>query len=232
MRPVHPKSSQQNHHAKATGELPEFVIRNSKEFACLILPNVPQGGVFCPTRRRLSEGTVMAVKVRLGRRTPPLTLYGRVSWHRPGRHRDKLRTGMGVTLLPSERPKIEYLLNLAKAGDHIRSRRRHERFPVDLPVSWRPLGEQEGRDGRLRDIGRGGALFRSASPAPRADDVVLEIGSPGAQVPMAFTARVVWTDQGKNDDPGFGVAWRARDAGGSRRIRELVRRLTTQISVA
>ena len=42
---------------------------------------------------------------------------------------------------------------------------------------------------------------------------------------MEFTARVAWT-AGAGAEQGFGVEWRARDAGGGKRIRELVRRLT------
>jgi hypothetical protein len=38
---------------------------------------------------------------------------------------------------------------------------------------------------------------------------------------MEVSARVAWTSPGV----GFGLAWRARDGGGSRRIKELVRRM-------
>jgi hypothetical protein len=57
----------------------------------------------------------------------------------------------------------------------------------------------------------------------------VEIAPPGAEVPMAFTARVAWTGK-SGEDSGFGIEWRARDAGGGRRIRELVRRLTNRHS--
>jgi hypothetical protein len=55
--------------------------------------------------------------------------------------------------------------------------------------------------------------------------VVLEIAPPGAEVPMAFIGRVAWTGTSGNENV-FGIEWRARDAGGGRRIKELVRRLT------
>jgi hypothetical protein len=42
---------------------------------------------------------------------------------------------------------------------------------------------------------------------------------------MSFEGRIAWTARGGHA-PGFGFEWRARDAGGGRRIRELVRRLT------
>lgn len=211
----------------ATDSDPELVIRNSREFAALYQANLAQGGVFYPTRKKLPIGGMVTLKVRLGRRQPPLTLYGKVAWRRPGRHLEKIRAGVGVELLPTERAKSDYLLQLARSGEAVKSRRRHERVPVDLPVSWRPLGSSEGIRARLRDVGRGGAFVQSPDLVHGDDQVVLEIAPPGAEVPMAFTARVAWTGK-SGDDHGFGIEWRARDAGGGRRIRELVRRITSR----
>lgn len=205
----------------------DLVVRNSREFSALFQPNMPDGGIFYPTRRKLDVGAPVAVRVRLGRRQPPMVLLGKVVWRRPGRHLEKIRAGLGIEFLPSEQQKVHYLLQLARAGQSAKSRRRHERVPVDLPVRWRPLGAAEEQPGRLRDVGRGGAFVLTPQPVAGDEQVVLEIAPPGAEVPMAFTARVAWTGAA-GEEPGFGVEWRARDAGGSRRIRELVRRLTAQ----
>jgi Tfp pilus assembly protein PilZ len=170
--------------------------------------------------------------VNLGRRQPPLVIAGRVVWRRAGRHLQKIRAGICVEFLPSERSKIEYLLDLAKAGAAVRSRRRHERLPVEVPVNWhQPGGAASPTSGMLRDIGRGGAFIRSDEPAPSDAEVVLELSPPGAQVAMEFTARVAWS-AAQGSEPGFGIEWRARDAGGGKRIRELVRRLTEIIGTA
>jgi Tfp pilus assembly protein PilZ len=203
----------------------QLVIRSSREFAALYQSNFPDGGVFYPTRKKLPVGRVVTLKVRLGRRQPPLLVFGRIAWRRPGRHLEKIRAGVGVELLPSERPKSDYLLQLARSGEAVKSRRRHERVPVDLAVSWRHEGASEGLSGRLRDVGRGGAFVQTEEPVRGDDQLVVEIAPPGAEVPMAFTARVAWTGK-VGDEPGFGIEWRARDAGGGRRIRELVRRIT------
>jgi Tfp pilus assembly protein PilZ len=203
----------------------QLVIRSSREFAALYQTNFADGGVFYPTRKKLPVGRVVTLKVRLGRRQPPLLVFGRIAWRRPGRHLEKIRAGVGVELLPSERPKAEYLLQLARSGEAVKSRRRHERVPVDLAVSWRHEGASEGLRGRLRDVGRGGAFVQSAAQVRGDDQLVVEIAPPGAEVPMAFTARVAWTGK-VGEEPGFGIEWRARDAGGGRRIRELVRRIT------
>jgi Tfp pilus assembly protein PilZ len=206
--------------------MPEFVIKNVREFLTGYQPSGGNGGVFCPTRGKLQVGDMVTVKVRLGRRQPPMIVYGRVAWRRPGRHLLKIRAGIGVEFLTGEQAKCEYLLEMARSGASIHSRRRHERIPVDLPITWRPVGSNEGLQGKLRDVGRGGAFVLSPATVPHDCQVVLEIAPPGAQVPMAFIGRIAWTGKA-GDENVFGIEWRARDAGGGRRIKELVRRLTT-----
>jgi Tfp pilus assembly protein PilZ len=201
------------------------VIKNVREFRAGYQPSGGNGGVFCPTRRKLQVGDTVQVKIRLGRRQPPMLIHGRVAWRRPGRHLLKIRAGIGVEFLPGEQAKCEYLLEMASSGASIHSRRRHERVPVDLPITWRPVGSNPGLQGRLRDVGRGGAFVLSPATVPYQSQVVLEITPPGAQIPMAFIGRVAWTGKA-GDENVFGIEWRARDAGGGRRIKELVRRLT------
>lgn len=202
----------------------DLELRSRQEFLAGYDATFAHGGVFCPTRGKAIKGAPATVTINLGRRQPPLVLAGRVAWRRPGRHLQKIRAGICIEFLASEQPKIDYLLDLAKAGDTVRSRRRHERLPVDVPVNWHLPGVAPAR-GMLRDIGRGGAFIRSSAPAPSDSEVVLELSPPGAQVAMEFTARVAWT-AAQGPEAGFGIEWRARDAGGGKRIRELVRRLT------
>jgi Tfp pilus assembly protein PilZ len=205
--------------------LAEFVIKNVREFRASYQPSGGNGGVFCPTRRKLQVGDLVQVKIRLGRRQPPMLIHGRVAWRRPGRHLLKIRAGIGVEFLPGEQAKCEYLLEMAGSGASMHSRRRHERIPVDLPITWRPVGSNVGLQGKLRDVGRGGAFVLSPATVPFQSRVVLEIAPPGAEIPMAFIGRVAWTGKA-GDENVFGIEWRARDAGGGRRIKELVRRLT------
>jgi Tfp pilus assembly protein PilZ len=234
MPSVHTKSSlrKQDGNANSAGDsAPEFVIKNVREFLTGYQPSGGNGGVFCPTRGKLQVGDMVSVKVRLGRRQPPMIVYGRVAWRRPGRHLLKIRAGIGVEFLPGEQAKCEYLLEMARSGASIHSRRRHERIPVDLLITWRPVGSNEGLQGKLRDVGRGGAFVLSTATVPHGSQVVLEIAPPGAEVPMAFIGRVAWTGK-TGEENVFGIEWRARDAGGGRRIKELVRRLTTGPSPA
>jgi Tfp pilus assembly protein PilZ len=210
------------------GSSTEFVIKNASEFHAAYQPSGGNGGVFCPTRSKLQPGDPVSVKVRLGRRQPPMIILGRIAWRRPGRHLLKIRAGVGVEFLPSERVKCDYLLEMANSGPTMRSRRRHERVVVDLPIVWRPLGSTFDLHGKLRDIGRGGAFVLSPASVPDEAQVVIELAPPGAEVPMAFIGRVAWTGR-TGEENVFGIEWRARDAGGGRRIKELVRRLAPHV---
>lgn len=203
------------------------IARNREDFLADFDGKAPGGAVFCPTRTKLEEGESVTVAVRVGRRQPPVLLGGRVAWRRTGKHAQKIRAGVQVEFADEERAKVDYVLDLSKPGDEDRKRRRYERLPIEIPVAWRQAAGTPPSQGVLRDIGQGGA-FVSTKGGPGAaanDDLVLEVSPPGAQVAMAFMARVAWViPSGQN--VGFGVKWRARDAGGGRRIRELVRRLT------
>lgn len=222
------KSSEDVRRAPTSGRVAEpaleLVLSSAKEFLTGYDSTFERGGVFCPTRKKVNVGAPVTVRVRLGRRQPPVVLLGRVAWRRPGRHLEKIRAGIAVEFSTSEATKAEYLMDLARAGSSIRSRRRHERLPVDLPVCVHLPGSNTEMQARLRDVGRGGASLRSNEPIPGDVDIVLEVSPPGAQVAMEFAARVAWTKMG-DKDVGTGLEWRARDAGGARRIKEMVRRL-------
>lgn len=203
-----------------------FLFRSRQEFFDSFEMTQDGGLVFCPTRRKLPPGFPVKVMVRLGRRRPPLQLDGAVSWRRPGKHADKVRAGVGVQFAESERPKLDFVHEAAPVGDSVKSRRRHERVRLALPVSWWFEGEQEPRSGTLRDIGQGGAFVEATQLSGREGEIVLELAPPGAGRAMSFSGRVAWTGR-LGEETGFGLEWRARDAGGGRRIKELVRRLTS-----
>ena len=203
----------------------ELALRSRQEFLAGYDATLSHGGVFCPTRRKAVKGATATVKVNLGRRQPPLLIAGRVVWRRPGRHLQKIRAGICVEFLPGEKAKIDYLLDLAKAGDTVRSRRRHERLPVEVPVNWHLPGAAAPARGVLRDIGRGGAFVKSTRPRPTTPRWCSSCPRRAPRWPWssppAWPGPPAWARK-----QGFGVEWRARDAGGGKRIRELVRRLT------
>jgi type IV pilus assembly protein PilZ len=188
------------------------------------LAELPHGGVFFPTRRPLAIGEPVVVSVRLGKRRNPMLLRGQVIWRRPGKHSTKTKAGIGIEFLPSEAQTRDYLVSVARGDSSEMVARRHQRLPVELPVLWQVPGALQDNAGVLRDIGRGGAFVQTEQPAPDDNDIVLKVSPPGAEVAMPLSARVAWRSH-PGGEHGFGVEWKARDAGGNRRIKELVRRI-------
>jgi Tfp pilus assembly protein PilZ len=183
-----------------------------------------QGGLFYPTRRPLAIGEIVVVAIRLGRRRSPTLIRGQVAWRRPGKHSTKTKAGIGIEFLPTETQARDYLLAVARGDSAEMVARRHQRLPVEIPVMWAVPGALRDNAGVLRDIGRGGAFIRTEHALPTDGDIVLKVSPPGAEVAMPLSARVAW--KGRPDgEHGFGVEWKARDAGGTRRIKELVRRI-------
>jgi len=191
------------------------------------LPELSNGGIFFPTRRLLAIGEQVAVAIRLGRRRSPTLIRGRVVWRRPGKHSTKIKAGIGIEFLETEAQSRDYLLGVARGDAEEMVSRRHQRLPVELPVTWQVQGVLQDKIGILRDIGRGGAFVKTGEPLPAESDIVLMVSPPGAEVAMPLSARVCWKGHtgGQN---GFGVEWKSRDAGGNRRIKELVRRIEAQ----
>jgi Tfp pilus assembly protein PilZ len=197
---------------------------NGAAFLDHYLPEPVTGGIFFPTRKPLALGEPVVVSVRLGKRRSPMLLRGVVVWRRPGKHSTKTKAGIGIEFLATEGQTRDYLVSVARGDASEMVSRRHQRLPVELPVTWQVPGALQDNNGTLLDIGRGGAFVRTAEPLPDDIDVVLMVSPPGAAIAMPRSARVAWRGHpgGAN---GFGVEWKARDAGGNRRIKELVRRI-------
>jgi hypothetical protein len=99
-------------------------------------------------------------------------------------------------------------------------RRRHTRIPIGLPVKLHLASEPEPVDADLREISANGALVCAPVVPPLGSEVVLDLVPPGGVAPMAIAGRVIY-----HAGPGqSGLRFVFREGGGSRRLRELVRR--------
>lgn len=199
---------------------------NGPAFLEHYLRELGNGGIFFPTRKPLAIGEGVVVSIRLGKRRSPTLVRGQVVWRRPGKHSTKIKAGIGIEFLTTEGQTRNYLVSVAKGDSTEMMSRRHQRLPVELPVLWQVPGALQDNAGILRDIGRGGAFVktRTEDPLPDETDVVLKVSPPGAEIAMPLQARVAWRGH-PGGEHGFGVEWKARDAGGTRRIKELVRRI-------
>jgi len=197
---------------------------NGAAFLEHYLPELPNGGIFFPTRKPLAIAEPVVVSIRLGKRRSPTLVRGHVVWRRPGKHSTKTKAGIGIEFLPTETQTRDYLVSVARGDSSEAIARRHQRLPVELPILWAVPGALQDNTGGLRDIGRGGAFVKTEQQLPDETDVVLKVAPPGAEVAMPLQARVAWKGHPGGEN-GFGVEWKARDAGGTRRIKELVRRI-------
>lgn len=197
---------------------------NGAAFLEHYLAELAPGGIFFPTRKPLAIGEPVVVSIRLGKRRSPTLVRGQVVWRRPGKHSTKTKAGIGIEFLVGEAQTREYLVSVARGDSAEMMSRRHQRLPVELPVLWQVPGALQDNTGVLRDIGRGGAFVKTEDPLPDQTDIVLKVSPPGAEVAMPLSARVAWRGH-PGGEHGFGIEWKARDAGGTRRIKELVRRI-------
>jgi Tfp pilus assembly protein PilZ len=189
-------------------------------------PSFDHGGIFFPTRENLPVGMPVVVEFRFPNMANKMMLRGAIAWRRAGKHRTKLRAGLGIEFLGSEKSKRDYLMAVARGEAQPTTVRRHRRLPVTTQVRWRVKETTAYHTSTLDDIGPGGAFVRTEDleAAPLDSEVVLEVTPPGAVSPLAIEGRVAWR-RNEVDQVGFGIEFRARDAGGVRRLKELVRRL-------
>jgi Tfp pilus assembly protein PilZ len=210
---------------KLFGKEPQFVFGNIEKFVTAFQTPQWPSGVFYGTYRRFRIGRAVTIKVKLGRAKPVL-LTGTVAYLRRSQRQLCIGGGVGIDLHASARPKVEYLLHLARqahaVGQDLIDRRQHHRLPLDFPVCWlRPWSPTA--LAKLGDIGFGGAFVRDVDCLPAGGDVFLKIIVPGTELPTIVSARVAWVRY--DGPPGFGVKWRARDTGGLRLIQEIVTRI-------
>ncbi len=187
-------------------------------------PAFATGGVFFPTREVLPVGEQVVVEVRFPTLCNKLMIRGQVAWCRGGKHRTKIRAGLGIEFQPTEGRRRDFLIGVAKGQGRDVVTRRHRRLPVTLQAEWRRAQEREVYHSQVEDIGPGGAFVRTTERLPPGADIVLDVIPPGSVRSIEIAGRVAWSRQVPGED-GFGVEFRCRDAGGVRRLKELVRRL-------
>ena len=101
-------------------------------------------------------------------------------------------------------------------------KRKHTRIPVEVPVRYRTEGSAEFHTSGLREISVGGALLRTEKMLPLGTEVIVEVTPPGGVSPMAIAGKVAY-----HAGADAGIKFLYRDGGGSRRLRELIRRIRT-----
>lgn len=195
-------------------------FRNTEDFLEAYNPELPRGGLFCPTTQPLERDEEVLVEINFPNLPNKMMLRGIVINWRAALPRLGVRAGANVAFDEAEEDKKNFLLAVANGKRTDAIKRRHARLPIELAVAWRLPSSGDRYEARLRDISIGGAQLITEEKLTTEDDLVLELVVPGGARPIQIAAKI------SNETPGgYGVCFIYRDGGGSRRLREVVRRL-------
>lgn len=197
--------------------------QSADEFQTLYTTDQPDGGLFCATTQQLDPGTPVVVELVCKALPNRVLIRGTVVSWRPALPRLRVRAGALVRFLPDEAAKRDFVLETLGGTRPPTRRRKHTRLPIGMPIKMRVGAEPETLDAYLREISVSGALIAADVQPSIGTDVVLEIVPPGGVAPMDISGRVLY-----HAGPAqSGVKFLFREGGGSRRLRELVRRFKT-----
>jgi hypothetical protein len=194
--------------------------KTAEEFQGLYSAEHPDGVLFCPTTTEIAAESPVVVELACKGLPNKVLLRGVVLSWRPALPRLRVRAGAMVRFSSEEAPKRDFVLQTLTGERPAPRRRRHARIPVGMAVHLRVGNETETTQAELREISVSGCLVFSTSQPPIGTDIIVDIVPPGGIAPMAISGRVLY-----HAGPGLtGVKFMFREGGGSRRLRELVRR--------
>ncbi len=196
-------------------------FRTNAELESSLDRDQPHGGMFCPTTSKLEENEQVIVELSAPILPNKVLIRGRVKSWRPALPRLRVRAGATVAFDPEETDKMDFLVETLTGKRGETRRRRHTRLPVAVPVRFRAPDQADFSDSELTEISVGGAMLSTHEPIPLDSEVILEITPPGAVSPIAISGKATYHRPGG----ATGLRFIYRDSGGSRRLRELVRRL-------
>ncbi len=180
------------------------------------------GVLFVATTTPQETGERVVVEIVCGSLPNNVLIKGKVASWRPALPRKRVRAGAFVQFDKAESDKAKFILSTL-SGEITPPRRRYSRIPVDIPVTWRTPGTADITKSRLVEISIGGALLESTDLHELGTDILVEAQLPGAVTPVEIASKVAY-----HAPRGMGLKFIYRDGGGSRRIRELVRRLRAE----
>ncbi len=202
-------------------EILKVRFRTNDEFDDNFDNELPNGGMFCPTTTPLTEGQQVIIELSVPALPNKVLIRGTVRSWRPALPRLRVRAGATVEFDDAETEKRDFICETVAGTRGPSPRRRHTRLPVRVQVRFRSDGDAAFKDCELTEISVGGAMLNTEQPLPLEMDVLLEITPPGAVSSIQISGKTTY--HGK--EGGTGLKFIYRDGGGSRRLRELVRRL-------
>lgn len=183
--------------------------------------DLPGGGLFCPTTSALEEGEEVIIELSVPALPNKVLIRGLVRSWRPALPRLRVRAGAIVEFAADETEKRDFIIGTVSGSLEAPPKRKHTRLPVEVGVRYRTTDSADFQECQLSEISVGGAMLSTQSPLPLETEVILEITPPGAVSPISISGKATY----HLPHGGTGLKFVYRDAGGSRRLRELVRRL-------
>jgi Tfp pilus assembly protein PilZ len=196
-------------------------FRTNAEFQEHFQEELPNGGLFCPTTSPLPVGAPVIIELSAPALPNKVLIRGAVRAWRPALPRLRVRAGATVEFDPEETDKRNFIVQTIAGERDPSPRRRHTRLPVAVRVKYRTNDGADMLDAELTEISVGGALLSTGDPLPIDTDIILEITPPGAVSPLSISGKATY----HLPNGSTGLKFIYRDGGGSRRLRELVRRL-------
>jgi Tfp pilus assembly protein PilZ len=196
-------------------------IRSSDEFEALYQADLPRGGLFVPTTTSLDVNETVIVEVAAATLPNKVMIRGVVRSWRPALPRLRVRAGAIVEFDADEASKRDFVRDALSGKRTDVPRRKHNRLPVSIPVRYRLAKTSSFIESAISEISVGGAMLNTAEPLPLDTDIIVEIVPPGGAAPIAISGKVSY----HVPTGGTGLKFLYRDGDGSRRLRELVRRL-------
>jgi Tfp pilus assembly protein PilZ len=198
-------------------------IRTREEFLEAFSEDVPTGALFCPTTVELEVDQRVVVELSYPDLPNKMMLAGSVRSWRGAIPRLRVRAGAFIVFEQAERLKLNFVLDVISGQRKGGVRRKHARIPVELPVNWRLASTSLEHKGYLREISVGGAQLVTKQDLQLDAELVIEFTAPGGSRPIAISSKVAY-----ETPTGYGLRFVYRDGGGSRRLKEMVRRLVEQ----
>ncbi len=197
-------------------------FRTNSEFEEAYDPEVPGGGLFCPTTSPFEENQEVVVELSAPALPNKVLISGVVQSWRPALPRLRVRAGAVVAFNEDESEKRDFVVQTIRGERGPTRKRRHARLPVDVPIRYRTVDSADFLTSSLTEISIGGCTVKLSETLAVESEVILEVTPPGAVSPISISAQVT---HHTDDEGGTGLKFLARDSGGSRRLRELIRRL-------
>ncbi|MBL4634181.1 MAG: PilZ domain-containing protein [Kofleriaceae bacterium] len=202
-------------------EILKVRFRTDTEFHELYQDDLPVGGFFCPTTQSFTPGQKVVVEISAPCLPNKVLVRGYVRSWRPALPRLRVRAGAIVGFSADEVDKKNFLEGIISGKVQGAPKRKYSRLPVELPVQYRIKDCVEQVDCHLSEISVGGATLATKTCLDLESEVILEIVPPGSVTALSISGRAIY----HLDNGSTGLKFIYRDAGGTRRLKELVRRL-------